>query len=185
MDFVRLLRYPDPRLRTAARAVGPLNGEVCRAAAAMFEIMYRARGIGLAGPQAGLDLRLVVANLAGDPARKDLEQVFVNPEILGCAGERCEEEGCLSLPGMSVKIPRAETVEVRYLDLDGREIRRSAEGIEAKLFQHEVDHLDGILIIDKMTPADRKQWASFLKGLEEEYRSRGRRSRHAPSKTKR
>lgn len=160
-----------------------IDEELRRVAAAMFEIMYRARGIGLAAPQAGLDRRIIVANLGGGPERKEGEQVFINPEILDRAGEICEDEGCLSLPGMSVKIPRAERVEVRYRDLDGKEIRRPAEGLEAKLFQHEIDHLDGVLIIDKMTSADRKQWAPFLKGLEEEYRSKGRGSRSASSRT--
>lgn len=182
---VKLVRYPDPLLREVARPVERIDGEVRRAAAAMFEVMYGARGIGLAAPQAGWGGRLVVANLSADPERKDQEQIFINPQILECFGEKCEEEGCLSLPGMSVKIPRAERVEVRYQDLEGREIRRLAEGVEAKLFQHEIDHLDGILIIDKMTPADRKQWASFLKGLEREYRSRARRGRSAPSQTAR
>jgi peptide deformylase len=74
-------------------------------------------------------------------------------------------------------IERAEKVEVRYQDLEGREVRRGAEGLEAKLFQHEIDHLDGILIVDKMTPADRKQWAPLLKDLEKEYQSKARRRR--------
>ncbi len=177
--MANLVYYPAPGLRAAARPVGRIDGDLLDAVPAMFEVMYRARGIGLAGPQVGLDRRLIVSNLSGDPARKDLERVFVDPEILGRSGEMREEEGCLSLPGLSAVIVRAEKVEVRYLDLEGREVRRAAEGLESKLFQHEIDHLDGLLILDKMTSADRKQWAPLLKDLEREYKAKSRRPRAA------
>lgn len=176
---MQLVYYPDPRLREAARPVKKVDAALLEAVPGMFEVMYRARGIGLAGPQAGLDRRIIVANLTGDPAQKEAERVFVDPEILSRSGEKREEEGCLSFPGMSVTIVRAETVEVRYRDLEGKEVRREAEGLEAKLFQHEIDHLDGILLLDKMTPADKKQWSPLLKELEAQYRSRTRRSRPA------
>ncbi len=180
---MELLRYPDPRLRAVAMPVKRMDGALLDAIPLMFEVMYKARGIGLAGPQAGLDRRVIVSNLSGDPARKDGERVFLDPEILRRTGEKREEEGCLSFPGMSVTIARAEKVEVRYRDLEGNEVRREAEGLEAKLFQHEIDHLDGVLLVDKMTPADKKQWASFLKGLEREYKGKARRPRTARSKT--
>ncbi len=180
---LRLLRYPDPKLRMQARRVERADGSIVEAVPRMFEVMYKARGIGLAATQVGLDKRVIVANLSGDPLRKDQERVFVNPEILGRSGERHEEEGCLSLPGMSVAVPRACAVDVRYLDLEGNEVRRSVEGLEAKLFEHEIDHLDGVLIIDKMTPADRRQWAQFLKELEREYDARARRRRGARSES--
>jgi peptide deformylase len=166
---MKLVYYPDPRLREVAKPVGKADDALREAVPAMFEIMYRVRGIGLAGPQAGLGRRIVVANLSADPERKEEEQVFVDPEILERAGELQEEEGCLSFPGMVAQIRRAEKVVVRYRDLSGNETVRPAEGLEAKLFQHEIDHLDGILIVDKMTPADRKQWASFLRELEEDF----------------
>jgi peptide deformylase len=171
MDY-RLVYYPDPRLREISRAVEKLDDALREAVPAMFEIMYRARGIGLAGPQAGIGRRLIVANLTGDAQKKESEQVFVNPQILERGGEMREEEGCLSLPGMYVVVPRAERVRVRYQDLEGGTVERDAERLEAKLFQHEIDHLDGILLVDKMSPADLKQWAPLLKELEEEHEAR-------------
>jgi peptide deformylase len=135
----------------------------------MFEIMYRSRGIGLAGPQVALGRRVVVANLAADPEKKDGEVVFLNPEIVEKIGEKKEEEGCLSLPGIYPVILRSEKLVVRYQDLEGKKIEREVQGLEAKLFQHEIDHLDGILLVDKMTAADKKQWAPLLKELEEDF----------------
>lgn len=174
---MELIYYPDPRLRERAEPIERVDEEIRHAVPRMFEIMYRARGIGLAGPQVALGRRVVVANLAGDPKSKQTEQVFINPEILEKSGRMREEEGCLSLPGMVAVVPRAERVVVRYRTLEDRVVERAAEGLEAKLFQHEIDHLDGILLVDKMTPADRKQWAPLLKELEEQYQSRARRIR--------
>ena len=166
---MELVYYPDPRLREVSKKVAQIDESLRAAVPEMFEIMYRARGIGLAGPQAGLGRRVIVANLSGDKEEKDQEQVFINPEILDRQGEKREEEGCLSLPGMAPLITRAEAVRVRYKDLDGKVHERDVEGLEAKLFQHEIDHLDGILLVDKMTAADKRQWAPLLRELEEEY----------------
>jgi len=182
---LKLVYYPDPRLRRISDPVARPDADLKAAIPLMFEIMYKARGIGLAGPQVALNRRIVVANLGGDPAKKELEQVFINPRIVGRAGDLKEEEGCLSLPGLYAVIQRTEKVDVCYEDLEGNTVERSAEGLEAKLFQHEIDHLDGILILDKMTPADRKQWAPLLKELEEDYenevppRPRARRAKSA------
>ena len=180
---MQLLYYPDPRLRVTAKPVKRVDEALLEAIPRLFEVMYRARGIGLAGPQVGLDRRIIVANLTGNPENGDQERVFVDPEIIERVGEKREDEGCLSFPGMSVVTVRAEKVEVRYLDLEGREIRRAAEGLEAKFFQHEIDHLDGVLLLDRMTPADKKQWAPLLKDLEREYKSKIRRTPAARSKT--
>jgi peptide deformylase len=170
MDL-RLVYYPDPRLRQPAKPVSKADDDLLQAIPRMFEIMYRTRGIGLAGPQVGIGRRFVVANLTGDPEQKDAEQVFVNPEIVERSGEMKEEEGCLSLPGIYPVIRRDARVVVRYQALDGKKVERPVEGLEAKLFQHEIDHLDGILIVDKMSPADKKQWAALLKELEDDFAS--------------
>ena len=185
MTDLNLVYYPDPRLRRIADPVSKTGSDLKAALPQMFEIMYKSRGIGLAGPQVALNQRVVVANLAGDAEKKEGEQVFINPEIIERSGERREEEGCLSLPGLYATITRADQVEVRYETLEGAKIQRVVEGLEAKLFQHEIDHLDGILILDKLTPADRKQWASYLKEMEEDYekdRPPRRRSRPRPPK---
>ena len=185
MADLKLVYYPDPRLRRISDPVGKAAPDLRDEIPKMFQVMYKARGIGLAAPQVALHHRVIVANLAGDPEKKEGEQVFVNPEIVERSGERREEEGCLSLPGLYAMITRADQVEVRYEDLEGKKVQRVAEGLEAKLFQHEIDHLDGILILDKMPPADRKQWASYLKELEEDYEKDQpprRRSRPRPPK---
>ena len=166
---MELVYYPDPRLREVSKKILQIDEAIREAVPEMFDIMYRSRGIGLAGPQAGLNRRVVVANLSGDREEKGLEQVFINPEIVERRGEKREEEGCLSLPGMAPLITRAEAVRVRYKTLEGEVVERDAEGLEAKLFQHEIDHLDGILLVDKMTAADKRQWAPLLRELEEEY----------------
>jgi peptide deformylase len=177
---MELVYYPDPRLRDVSKKISTIDQDILDAVPQMFEIMYKARGIGLAGPQAGLGRRIVVANLTGDPKKKDEEQVFINPEILDRAGKLLEEEGCLSLPGMGAQIQRAEKVLVRYKDLKGKMIEREAEQLESRLFQHEIDHLDGILIVDKMTPADRKQWAPLIKELEEDFKANRKPKRRPP-----
>ena len=177
---MELVYYPDPRLRDVSKKITTIDQEILDAIPQMFEIMYKARGIGLAGPQAGLGRRIVVANLTGDPKKKDDEQVFINPEILDRSGKLKEEEGCLSLPGMAVQVPRAEKVLVRYKGVDGKFVEREAEMLESRLFQHEIDHLDGILILDKMTPADRKQNAPLIEELEEDFKANRKPKRRPP-----
>ena len=166
---MKLLYYPDPRLRTTSKEIGEVDEQLRESIPEMFKIMYRARGVGLAGPQVGMHRRIIVANLTGDPEETAEERVFINPEIVDKAGEVREEEGCLSLPGMAPVILRAEQVTVKYRDLEGNVVERPTEGLEAKLFQHEIDHLDGILILDKMSPADQKKWAPLLQELEEDF----------------
>jgi len=166
---LRLMYYPDPILRKPSGAVKEVTRELRDAIPQMFELMYVHRGVGLAGPQAGLPQRIVVANILGDPKKKDEEKVFVNPEILDRAGVMNEEEGCLSLPGLAAKIKRAARVKVRYRDLEGQGWEMECEGLWAKLFQHEIDHLDGLLMVDKMSAADLRQWRPLLQELEEDH----------------
>lgn len=169
---LRLVYYPDPILRRPSAPIKEVTPELREAVPQMFEIMYGHRGIGLAGPQAGLPHRIVVANILGDPKKPEEEKVFVNPEILVRGGVMAEEEGCLSLPGLAAKIRRSAWVKVRYRDLDGQAWEIQVEGLWAKLFQHEVDHIDGLLMVDKMTAADLKQAKPLLQELEEDYASK-------------
>jgi len=166
---LKLVYYPDPILRKPSAPIKEVTKELREAVPQMFEIMYLNRGIGLAGPQAGLPHRLVVANILGDPKKPEEEKVFVNPEILDRGGVMAEEEGCLSLPGLAAKIRRSAWVKVRYRDLDGQSWEIQVDGLWAKLFQHEVDHIDGLLMVDKMTAADLKQAKPLLQELEEDY----------------
>src|SRR5262245_48964427 len=164
-----LVYYPDPILRKPSAPVKSVTKELREAIPQMFELMYKNRGIGLAGPQAGLPQRIVVANIVGDPGKPEEEKVFINPEILDRGGVMVEEEGCLSLPGLSAKIRRSAWVLVRFRDPEGGEQEVQAEGLWAKLFQHEVDHIDGLLMVDKMSAADLKQWRPLLQELEEDH----------------
>ena len=129
---LKLVYYPDPMLRRPSAPVKEVTKELLEAIPQMFELMYGHRGIGLAGPQAGVPQRIVVANLFGDPKKKEEEKVFINPEILDRGGVMAEEEGCLSLPGLSAKIRRAAWVKVKYLDLEGQAWEIQCDGLWAR-----------------------------------------------------
>ena len=167
----RVVCYPDPVLRKKAKLVAEIDGEVRRRAREMIDIMYDAVGVGLAAPQVGWSARIITLNTTGEP---EDEGVFVNPRIARSEGEVTEEEGCLSLPGIRAKIIRSACVEVQAYTLDGDEVRMQADGLLARAWQHEIDHLDGILIIDRMAPAARLMHRRRLKELEQEYESRTR-----------
>lgn len=167
LQNVRLIKYPDPILAQPAARVEEFTPELRELAEAMFRIMYTARGVGLAGPQAGVSLRIFVANPDGEGGEG--ERVYVNPEIIDASGHAIDEEGCLSLPGISCKIKRAAHVVLRAQDLDGKVFEETAEGLLARIFQHEGDHLDGILIADKMSIVGRMANRNRLKELEEEH----------------
>jgi peptide deformylase len=146
---MQIVHHPHPALRRQAVPLGTVTEQVRRDAARMLELMYEGGGIGLAANQVDLPYRLVVLNLTADPTRPEHEQVLVNPIILEREGEVESTEGCLSLPGLVVKLTRAATLRVSAGDLDGNVVDRVVTGLEARAWQHEVDHLDGVLIIDR------------------------------------
>jgi peptide deformylase len=164
---LRLVRYPDPILALPSRKVEQFTPELRELAEGMFRIMYAARGVGLAGPQAGVSLRIFVTNPNGEPGEG--ERVYVNPEIMDSSGQEVGEEGCLSLPGITCKLKRATCIVLRAQDLDGRIFEETGEGLLARIFQHESDHLDGILIANKMSVVARLANRNRLKELEEEH----------------
>jgi len=170
LDGYRVVCYPDPVLGRKAKPIEEIDDEVRRRAAEMIEIMHETRGVGLAGPQAGWSARIVTLNTTGEP---DGDAVFINPEITSSAGEETDEEGCLSLPGIQAKISRAAQVEVRAYDLDGQEVNIKTDGLLARAWQHETDHLDGVLILDRMSPAARLVNRRRLKELEAAHKERG------------
>jgi peptide deformylase len=150
-----ILLFPDPHLRAKARPVGPADADTVRdLAPRMLEAMYRAPGIGLAAPQVGVGLRLVVVDLQRDEARAPI--VLVNPEVVArSAEEAVREEGCLSLPGHYADVSRPALVKVRFHDLGGARREVEADGLLAACLQHEVDHLDGVLFVDHLSPLKR------------------------------
>jgi peptide deformylase len=146
MAVLRVRRYGDPVLRRRAREVDAVTPEIRRLADDMTDTMYDEVGIGLAAPQVGISLRLMVV---GDEEGRGV-QTLVNPVIAAQGGAVTAEEGCLSLPGIFAPVTRAEWVTLQAQDLEGRPVSMTARGLRARVFQHEVDHLDGVLFIDRL-----------------------------------
>ncbi len=122
----------------------------------MFDLMYEAKGIGLAANQVGIPYRFFVLNLTADPEKKDQEQVFINPEIVKRHSSIEDEEGCLSFPGLYAKVRRARKIKVRAFDLEGNPVELDAEDLASRAIQHETDHLAGRLFIDLSSPPSRR-----------------------------
>lgn len=150
MALMRILHYPDPILQRVAEPVAVVDDGIRTLARDMAETMYAAPGVGLAAPQVGVSRRLIVIDCAHKDEAPALI-VAVNPEIVASSGSSCEEEGCLSVPGYYTSVERAARVAVAFLDLAGQPRRIEAEGLLAVAFQHEIDHLDGILFIDRLS----------------------------------
>ncbi len=160
-----VLIYPDPHLRRKAEPLEELTDEVIARIEAMFPLMREAKGIGLAAPQIGWNKRLFVINLSGKP-EDDL--AMINPEILECdGGTWTVEEGCLSLPKIHGKVVRNKRVVVRAIDISGDEIEVEADGMVGRCILHEYDHLDGILFVDRLSPAKKMSIKRKLRALEE------------------
>lgn len=170
---MQILYYPAPALRKEAKPIKDINlsasgGEDYRERAErMLQLMYEACGVGLAANQVGWLERLIVKDETGEHAG---ERVFINPQIIYEEGETLEEEGCLSLPGVFGKVSRANKVVVVAYNLKGERLEMQAEDLPARVWQHEIDHLNGTLIIDRMTPASRLAVSRRLKELEQMYK---------------
>jgi peptide deformylase len=147
--MLQLIQYPHPTLRFASKPLARVDDQLRGMIDLMFDIMYEHRGVGLAANQVNLPLRLFVANPSGE---KDSGQelVFLNPVIQKATGTIEAEEGCLSLPGLNGVVKRNKAVQVNAYSMDGKEINLKVEGFLARIIQHEVDHLDGVLFIDRM-----------------------------------
>jgi len=146
-----ILLYPHPVLRHVSKPLKRVDADLRRMVREMFELMYAAKGIGLAGNQVGLPYRLFVLNLTGDPGQPGEEMVFINPVISRQKGSEESEEGCLSLPGLYQQVRRPETVHLNAYQLDGTEFNGEIDGLFARAAQHETDHLDGVLFIDRLS----------------------------------
>ena len=168
---MEIIHYPHPTLRHKSLPVQRVDAELRSLVARMFELMYASRGIGLAANQVDLPLRLFIMNLEGE-AGKGEEIVFINPVISHPKGSEAKEEGCLSLPELYADVVRPKRVRVQAYGLDGREIQADVDGMFARCVQHEVDHLDGILFIDRVTPTMRPELQPSLEIFETDFRSR-------------
>ena len=145
-----IVKYPDPVLARKADTVTVFDKELVKLTADMFESMYLAEGIGLAAPQIGISKRIFIVDLSLGKRPED-RLVFINPEILTREGKQLEEEGCLSLPDIRDKVNRAYSVRMRAQDEYGNWFEIDGEELLARAFQHELDHLDGILFIDRIS----------------------------------
>ena len=150
MAVLTVRRYGDPILRQAAAPVAAVTPEIKRIIDDMVDTMWHQVGIGLAAPQVGFSLRLLVMDDSRGGAR-----ALINPVITDRGGSVREEEGCLSLPGIFAEVERNKWIRVSALDGDGQPVALEAEGLQAKVIQHEMDHLDGVLFIDRLPPVTR------------------------------
>lgn len=162
MAVLEILKYPHPILKRRCEEVSRINGEVKKLIQDMTETMHEANGIGLAACQVGVPRRVIVVDVSPlDPEKECF--AMVNPEIVIEEGEIEHEEGCLSVPDCSEKIKRKEKVLVRGLSPEGRMIEIPAEGILAIALQHEIDHLNGVLILDRISRLKRELYRNRLK----------------------
>ena len=162
MALLPIRLHPDPVLRIKCPGVEVFDDELKRLAADMVETMYAAPGIGLAAPQVGVELRLAVVDTSVGEQEGAL-LILVNPEIVAGEGEETKEEGCLSIPGVEEKVSRPFRVRVKAQDLGGREFELEADELPARAIQHEIDHLDGVLFIDRLSGLRRQRVARLLR----------------------
>jgi peptide deformylase len=163
---LRIIHYPDPRLRKRSKPLEKIDEDLTRLTVRMFELMYEVRGLGLAAPQVGLNWRMFVTNHTGQPEN---ELVFINPEIVEVRGQIERDEGCLSVPEIYVPLKRAQWCRIRAVNLNGNPFEMEGEDLLARAWQHEMDHLNGVLIADRMSPTDRIVHRKQLKKLEDEF----------------
>jgi peptide deformylase len=171
MALREIRKYPDEVLKRKAETVENIDDELLRLIDDMVETMYAAPGIGLAAPQVGVSKRLIVVDVKAAYGDEAELIVLVNPEIVQAEGCVKSEEGCLSLPGFTVSIDRSETVTVKGLDREGKEISIPAEGLLAMALQHEIDHLEGTLLLDRASFLKREFYKKQLKKSEAKARA--------------
>jgi peptide deformylase len=166
---MKIVQYPHPALRRPARPLTAIDKQVRMHAARMLELMYEHKGLGLAANQVALPYQLLVLNFSGDPEQRDKEGVYINPVILERKGTIEDDEGCLSFPGLFAKVRRAKLVAVEAYNLSGQRLEITATDLAARAWQHEIDHLHGILFIDKLGPIGKLAVRNTLKEFEREY----------------
>lgn len=167
MAILEILEFPDPRLRTKAEPLDRVDETTRAIIDDMFETMYDANGIGLAATQVDIHKRIIVIDVSES---RDQPLVFINPEIIVLDGpDHSYDEGCLSVPGFYETVVRPEKVSVKYLDRDGNSCEMQPEGLLAVCIQHEIDHLNGKLFVDYISPLKRKRIRSKLEKLHKQH----------------
>ena len=164
-----IVQYPDPRLKKPSARITEFTPGLKELADQMFALMREAKGVGLAAPQVGKNIRLFVMNATGKP---EDDRVFINPVLTDAEGNEEDEEGCLSIPELRVKVVRAKRVRMEAQDIQGQRIDQTAEGFIARIWQHEGDHLNGILLTDRMGAVAKIANRGLLKELETKFKKR-------------
>lgn len=164
-----IIHYPDPRLREKCAPVEAFDEPLAELAGRMLELMHEHRGVGLAGPQVGVCRRVFVCNPSGEPGD---DRVYVNPELSDLVGSVEAEEGCLSIPEVRVIVRRARQCKLKARDLKGQPVEVGASDLIARIFQHETDHLNGRLIVDRMDATDKLVNKKQIAQLESDYKKR-------------
>jgi peptide deformylase len=167
---LEIVNFPHPALRYSSRPVTEIDDGLRATVRVMFDLMYAAKGIGLAANQVALPFRFFVLNLTADPDQSDKELVFINPEIVKRHSSVEDEEGCLSLPGLYAKVRRARKIRVRAYDLQGNLVEHEADELFSRAVQHETDHLAGKLFIDYLDTAVRHSVADKIRTFELAFR---------------
>lgn len=167
---MEIVHYPHPTLRHKSKPIRRVDKELKKIVDEMFELMYEAKGIGLAANQVDLPFRLFLVNLASDPDEGE-EHVFINPVVSKPKGNEEREEGCLSLPGVYAPVKRPERVTFNAYNLQGEELEADLDGMMARVVQHETDHLDGKMFIDRLSATNemavRDEVAKFISDFEQ------------------
>ena len=177
MTILKIKKYPDLILRKKCQEVKEVSLEIKNLGQNMAETMKENQGLGLAAPQVGELKRVIAVHPVRDRSLKARSeknpQIFINPKIIKKSREtEIDEEGCLSFPGLFLKIKRAKKVEIEALNQEGKKLQIKAEGLPARIFQHEIDHLDGILFIDRISFRQRFKIRKKLKEMTKKYDSR-------------
>src|SRR5438105_541949 len=167
---MQIVKYPHPALRHKSKPLPLIDKEVRLVAGRMLELMYEAHGLGLAANQVNWPFQMLVMNDLADPEQKEHERVLINPVILERKGTQDGDEGCLSFPDLFQKVRRAKTVIVQAYNLEGQGIEITASELSARVLQHEIDHLHGVLYIDNMGPIARMASRGYLRTFERDYK---------------
>lgn len=169
---LEIVPHPHPALRWKSKEITRIDSELRQMIEQMFDLMYTARGIGLAANQVALPYRLFVINPTGDRNEKGEEQVFINPQITRRNGSEEDEEGCLSLPEIYGPVTRATRIVVDAFDLSGKQFQMELEDLPARVVQHEYDHIEGVMFTDRVAPAFMPKIQPLIDDLELQFRNR-------------
>lgn len=162
MSLLNILQFPDPRLKTVASPVSSITEETKKIVEDMLETMYETRGVGLAATQVNIHQRIIVMDVSEEA---NTPMVLINPEIVDKKGEFLSDEGCLSFPGIYVKVKRAKEITFKYTDIDGTEYTMDAEGLLSVCVQHEIDHIEGITFYDRLSVLKQKMLSKKLEKI--------------------